>query len=159
MDPILQVLLSWQFILFGLAVAAVVFVIRRVVEYFMSFKTDPKTLNFWNELVLPIMPVIVGPVSALLITSFPYPDGLVTKPSRFIFGLVTGLLSGLMYRVFKSLLFQKIQGVAQAVGVPTTTVTTTTVPAVTTSVPTVTTTVAPAGETIPPGEINSRGQV
>ena len=117
MDPILQVLLSWQFILFGLAVAAGVFVIRRIVEYFISLKTDPKNVKLWNDLVLPILPVVLGPASAVFISAFPYPDGLTTKPSRFIFGLVAGLLSGLIYRVFKSLLQQKIDGVAQAVGI------------------------------------------
>jgi hypothetical protein len=36
MDPILQVLLSWQFVLFGLAIAAIIYVVRLIVEYTAS---------------------------------------------------------------------------------------------------------------------------
>lgn len=108
MDPILQILLSWQFILFGLAVAGVVYVIRILVEYFIQLaKKDPKTSKLWSELLLPTMPVVLGALGAVYFKSFPYPDGLVTKSDRVIFGLVAGLLSTLMYRVIKGLLAQK----------------------------------------------------
>jgi hypothetical protein len=115
MDPILQVLLSWQFVLFSLAVAAVMYVFRIVVEYIFSFfKVDPKNPKWWNDLVLPILPVFIGAFGALHFQSFPYPDGLTTHGDRLIFGLVAGLLSTLLYRVFKALLYQKIQGLVQA---------------------------------------------
>lgn len=115
MDPILQVLLSWQFILFSLAVAAVMYVFRIVVEYVMvSLKIDPKKPQWWNDLVLPILPVFIGVFGADFITSFPYPNGLTTKGDRIVFGLVAGLLSTLVYRVFKALLYQKIQGLVQS---------------------------------------------
>lgn len=151
MDPILQVLLSWQFILFGLAVAAIMYVIRTIVDYFIGLKTNPKEIKLWNELFLPILPVLLGAFGADFFSAFPYPDGLTTKGDRIIFGLVAGLFSTLMYRVIKALLFQKIQGVAQAVGVtvPVTTTTTTTVPAA----PVV------SGDVVPSDQISSRGQL
>lgn len=115
MDPILQVLLSWQFVLFSLAVAAVMYVFRIVGEYIMSlFKIDPKNPKWWNDLILPILPVFIGAFGALHINTFPYPDGLTSHGDRLIFGLVAGLLSTLLYRVFKALLYQKLQGLVQA---------------------------------------------
>lgn len=109
MDPILSVLLSWQFILFGLAIAAIMYVVRIVVEYFIQLaKGDPKTSKLWNNLFLPILPVVIGSVFALKIKTFPYPEGLVTAGDRFIFGLVAGLLSTLLYRVVKSMISKKL---------------------------------------------------
>jgi DNA-binding CsgD family transcriptional regulator len=109
MDPILQTLFSWQFVIFSMAIAAIVFVVRLVLEYLMSTYTSlNKEAKLWNDLILPTLPVAIGPTAAYLIASFPYPDGLTTDSSRIIFGLVAGLLSTLLYRVFKALLIQKI---------------------------------------------------
>jgi hypothetical protein len=102
MDPMLSMFLSWQFIVFGLAIAAVMFVVRTVVEYFV------KNSKMWKDLILPILPVLIGGLSALLISSFPYPNELTSAGSRSVFGFVAGLLSGLMYRIIKSLLHQKL---------------------------------------------------
>lgn len=119
MDPILQTLFSWQFVIFGMSIAAVMFVIRKVAEYAMSnWAAAAKESKLWNDLLLPILPVILGATSALLIKTFPYPEGLHTGSSRFIFGLVAGLLSTLLYRVFKALMVQKIQGQPQSYGYP-----------------------------------------
>lgn len=128
MDPILQTLLSWQFIIFGLAISAVVFVIRKIVEYSMTrWAKFAINASFWNELLLPILPVILGALLAIIIQHFPYPENLTTGSSRFVFGLVAGLLSTLIYRVVNSLLGQKITEVITSIkGQPPTTTTTTT---------------------------------
>lgn len=148
MDPILQVLLSWQFVLFGLAVAFVMYVFRIVVEYFATIlKKDLSTSKLWNELVLPIAPILLGMLGAICVKTFPYPGftpdvhGIVARGDRIIFGLVAGGFSTIMYRVIKSLLYQKIVTVAQAF---------TGVPQVINSVPT---------EQIPPVQLPPRGQV
>ncbi len=118
MDPILQILLSWQFILFGLAVAGVVYVLRILAEYFIQLaKKNPKSSKLWSNVLLPILPVVIGAVGAVHFKSFPYPDGLVTKGDRIIFGLVAGLLSTLMYRVIKGLLAQKVPPPPQTINV------------------------------------------
>lgn len=121
MDPILQVLLSWQFVFFGLAVAAIVYVLRLVVEYAASLlKKDLSQSNLWNNLLLPIIPILLGVIAALLLKKFPYPGftpdahGIVSRGDRIIFGLVAGLLSTLMYRIIKSLLYQKLVSVVQS---------------------------------------------
>lgn len=108
MDPILQTLFSWQFVIFSMAIAAIMFVLRTITEYIMSnCSATAKESKLWNDLLLPILPVLIGPTAAVLIKKFPYPDGLTTSSSRLIFGLVAGLLSTLLYRVFKALLMQK----------------------------------------------------
>lgn len=112
MDPILQTLLSWQFLVFGIAVASFMFVLRRTVEYILAnCQVAAKESKLWNDLLLPILPVLVGVGGALTFKSYPYPDGLTTTGDRFIFGLVAGLLSTLFYRVIKAMLIQKITGV------------------------------------------------
>ena len=115
MDPILAVLFGWQFVLFSLAVATVMYVIRIIVDYVLTnYKIDPSKPKLWNDLIMPILPVILGTLAGIFFTSFPYPDGLTTRGDRIIFGLVAGLLSTLLYRVFKALLYQKMQALVQA---------------------------------------------
>ena len=113
MDPLLGMFLSWQFIVFGLAIAAIMFVVRTVVEYFV------KDSKIWKDLVLPILPVLVGGLASVLISSYPYPNELTSVGSRAVFGFVAGLLSGLMYRVIKSLVQQKITSSKNSENTPT----------------------------------------
>lgn len=119
MDPILQMLLNWQMVLFGLAIAAVTFVIRKVIEYAMAnWQFAAKESKMWTDLILPILPVFLGVGGALLFKMFPYPNGLTGGESRGIFGLVAGLLSTLLYRVVNTLLGQKIDVPPTAPGTP-----------------------------------------
>lgn len=169
MDPILQVLLSWQFMLFGLAVAMVVYVLRLIVEYIASsFKYDLSKSKFWNDLALPIIPIALGLVGAWLLTTFPYPGftpnaaGVVARGDRLIFGLVSGGFSTVMYRVIKALLYQKLVDTANNL----TGTTTTTVTGVTTTsvvpAPVLPTPVAPVlqpVQQIPADHLPARGQL
>ncbi|CAB4196487.1 hypothetical protein UFOVP1290_7 [uncultured Caudovirales phage] len=105
----LQALLSWQFILFGLCVFAVVFILRTIMEYMLrNFKVVAKKSRLWNELMLPIAPPIIGVVMSMFGKSLPYPENLTTFGGKIEFGLVAGLLSGLIYRVVKSFIASKI---------------------------------------------------
>jgi hypothetical protein len=110
MDMMFQALLSWQFLIFCLAVAAVTFVVRSVVEYILDNPKIPASKNskLWHELILPIMPVILGCVCAYADKTYPYPTGLNFVGGRVAFGLVAGLLSGLVYRVIRAFLTSKI---------------------------------------------------
>lgn len=121
MDAILQIFINWQFLMFGMAIAAVVYVFRKIMEFFISSISTNKTIwlwKFWNELLLPIAPVVFGVVSALCFKTYPYPDGLTTEGDRIIFGLVAGLLSTLFYRIVKAMLVQKIQSVLPSNSLP-----------------------------------------
>ena len=135
MDPILQVLLSWQFVLYGLAVSTVLYILRQSVEYLAEVaKWNLDSSKFWNDFFLPLAPIAIGVVGALLLKSFPYPGftpdvhGVFARGDRIIFGLVTGSLSTLMYRVIKALLYQKMVGIAQNLNTPNITVNTVNVP-------------------------------
>ena len=113
MDNILQTLLSWQFVLFALAIAAFTFVIRKIVEFCLDSPNIPtgkmtKTNRFWTELILPILPVILGGGMGHVAKMYPFPEGLTSVSARIAFGLVAGLLSGLLYRVIKGALASKV---------------------------------------------------
>lgn len=104
MDPFLG-FFTWQFILFCLFISGITFVLRTFVEF---FEKDMKDLKMWNELILPIFPVIVGGLIAIFVSMYPYPDGFGSNTARLIFGSVAGLLSTLVFRVIKSTLNAKI---------------------------------------------------
>lgn len=114
MDDILQSFLSWQFLAFALAIGAVVFVIRQLVEYWMSnwwplkqWTAANKEAKLWRDLFLPILPILLGQVGALLATHYPYPEGFTSTSGRIVFGLVAGFTSGLFVRLYKSFLASK----------------------------------------------------
>ena len=109
MDNILQVLLSWQFIIFSLSIVAVTTVFRTIIEYLLkNVQIMAKESKLWTEVILPISPVIEGLVGAILIKEYPYPEGISTIGARVGIGLVAGLLSGLLYRIVKALFNQKL---------------------------------------------------
>ena len=112
MDSALQTLLSFPFLSACLAVIAVVSVIKVIVNYGFSLKKlDPLKNNLWQNLILPILPVLLG--SGLsLVKSYPFPAEITTNGAKFVFGLSAGLLSGLVWRVIKSMLSAKISSVA-----------------------------------------------
>ncbi len=116
MDNIIITLLSWQFIFFGLAISAIVFVLRTIAEYVTSLKKPIQESGLWKDLLLPISPVIIGSVGAAILSSYPYPENITTSGARIAFGLIAGLFSGLIYRVIKALITQKAFGTVTDVG-------------------------------------------
>jgi uncharacterized membrane protein HdeD (DUF308 family) len=109
MDMIIQALLSWQFVLLCLAIAALVYLVRQIVEY-QLIKYNDKDSNLWNNLLLPILPIILGIIVGVFLKD-PYPDVIKTESARIIFGLNAGFLSGLVYRVIKGTLISKVSGI------------------------------------------------
>lgn len=111
MDTILQGFLTWQFLVFALAIGAVVFVIRQLIEYWMTawwplkgWKAANPDAKLWRELILPILPVNLGLAAALLATNYPYPEGFGSTAGRIGWGLVAGFTSGMFVRLYKSFL-------------------------------------------------------
>lgn len=105
---LLSVFITWQFMFFCLGIATITFVVRKVLEYFIL--NNPKMpgnshSKFWRELALPIFPVFFGGIVSYLTVQYPYPEGLAASNfGRISFGLVAGLLSGLVYRVVVGML-------------------------------------------------------
>lgn len=115
MDPIFQTFVSWQFLIFSTAIVAIVFVTRKIAEYLLAnWKPAAKESKLWNDLILPILPIFVGSIGALIFKKYPYPDGLVSGGSRFIFGLVAGLLSTVLYRLVLSKLVAQMGANSQS---------------------------------------------
>lgn len=112
MDALLAVFISWQFLFFCLGIAALTFVFRKLLEF--AVLDNPslpgnRSSRIWRELILPITPVVFGGIAAYLAKQYPYPEGLTNSSyGRISFGLVSGLLSGLVYRVVIALLKAKI---------------------------------------------------
>ena len=103
MESVLQALFTWQFILFCLLVSGITLVIRRVVEYFLAnSKVIAKESKLWRDLLLPILPIFVGVIFALIAKKYPYPVEILSASGRAAWGLSGGLLSGLSYRVVSS---------------------------------------------------------
>ena len=119
MDPMLQTLLSWQLVMFVLTIAGIMYVIRAVVEYFMT----QKTIKFWETVFISSMHIILGGSLGYFFNSFPYPDQLTNSWDRVVFGIVAGLLSEPIYRLIQAILSPKtgiilqiINAVAQLFG-------------------------------------------
>jgi hypothetical protein len=104
--------LTWQFIFFSLGIIAVMFVLRTISEYLF-----PKLVgsNFWDKLVLPISPILFGGGMAWLLKAYPYATGFTTWGDHVIYGMVAGLLSGLIYKVVKGMIGNQIQSIVGAV--------------------------------------------
>lgn len=110
MGTIYETLVSWQFVLFCLGIAAVTFVVRKIVEVLILDNPKmpgSKSSKFWTELFLPVFPVIFGTITAYFLTQYPYPTDLNSMGARTVFGLVSGFSSGLVYRIVKSFVASK----------------------------------------------------
>lgn len=102
MEKLFEALFSWQFILFSLAIAGIVFVARKLIEFFIldnpKFAATRQSL-FWKTVILPTMPIILGCVLGLIFPMFPFPSGIVSYSARATWGLVSGMFSSLLWQV------------------------------------------------------------
>jgi hypothetical protein len=105
MDPITS-FVSAPFVIFSLAIAAMVYPFRLVIDYCLKNSTK---LPLWDSVILPIVPIPIGAVLAYLIPMFPFPDGWANVWPRVLWGSVAGLLSTTMYRITWALLKDKVQ--------------------------------------------------
>ena len=110
MDPL--AFLSWQFVMFSLFVATIMYVLRTILEFFI-----PKLTVFvlWNSLLLMILPVFIGAGLGRLLTSYPFANGFTTITEHVGYGAVAGLLSTVLFKVIKELLIGKVSGVVNTV--------------------------------------------
>ena len=112
MNDLLSVFLTWNFIIFSLSIAGITFVTRKIVEYCLEKGTPdnvhPTKATIWTELMVPILPLLLGGLGGFMISGYSYPEGIVSSSSRTGWGLVAGMFSGLLYKIIKGLLVQKL---------------------------------------------------
>lgn len=111
MDNLLLIFFSSAFVFATLGISAITFVIKQIVEYFLSKPWFPgdKASDVWRKLLLPILPILVGAACGYLFTGFPYPDGFnLTTSARTVYAMVAGLLSTTCFRIFKDFLLSKM---------------------------------------------------
>jgi len=90
----------WWMVLFCFSVIFATFFFRKVVEgIWPKLVTTP----FYRERFLPLFPLVLGAVSALLSRNFHYPEGVGEHHfTRILYGLVFGGASGWVFKVVRS---------------------------------------------------------
>jgi len=109
MDVLAQ-LLSLSNIMLCLAIVALVWVQRKGVEVLVSklFKKDLKESKVWTEFFVPIGPIGTG-LLLMLVPGMPIPEMFADgTPAKMVFGLGLGLVSGLVYRLIKKNILDKM---------------------------------------------------
>lgn len=104
MDPI-SGLLSLQFLVLCLALSALIFMVRKVLEFRFQAFTNGK---LWRELILPVLPLVLGILIPLAAPMLPVPEGFASTSGRVLFGLTAGFLSGFVYRWVKAAFNAKV---------------------------------------------------
>ena len=105
MDFGIDKFLTMPTMLFGVAVYLIVFMIRRVVETAWKPFTENK---YWRDIVLPLLPALLGIALALACYKFPFPEGIKSKSARALYGLVVGFFCSKFYRTAKVLIDRKV---------------------------------------------------
>lgn len=81
-------------------------VIRKVIEF--AWK-GAATSKLWNNLIIVILPILLGGGIGAVFKTYPYGE-LISIGDHVVFGVVAGLLSGLLFKIIKGLLGNQIQG-------------------------------------------------
>lgn len=113
---ILEQFLNMAMIIFSLVIWVLVFIQRKFVEYALSkLGKSIKEAKLWRELLLPIGPMVTGAIVAFFATSYPYPEMFTGSTSgRIFFGIVCGLMSGFIYRLYKQFFGAKLKSALKA---------------------------------------------
>lgn len=95
---------------FAMVVNIISAVVRKAVELIRPHlkNMDFASSRLWRELFLPILPVLVGALLALTVTSFPYPSVFTRSVvMRVMYGMLAGFFSTWAYRIIKTLVQRK----------------------------------------------------
>lgn len=103
---LVEVFISKEFIFLSLGIWALTLVFRKITEFVLDNPKVPasKTSKIWTDLILPLLPLIVGLVFGLFVAKYAYPENMNSVSSRIVFSVVAGMFSGLIFRIVKSLL-------------------------------------------------------
>ena len=109
MDALNQ-LLSISNIMLCLAIVAIVWMQRKGAEIFTKkvFKKELNSYTIWSEFLMPVGPIVTGALITL-IPQLPVPEMFAGGiGSRMVFGIGLGLISGLVYRLVKKNVLDKL---------------------------------------------------
>lgn len=109
MEQAILGLFSTTFFVFALVVALASSFIRNIAEAIfrklkivIPDKYEGFLTDFWNEWVLPALPIILGGLFAFIFTGYPFPtEFAATATGRVFIGIVAGMLSSTIYRFTK----------------------------------------------------------
>lgn len=113
MNEFLSIFITWQFLVLCIGIAAITFVLRTIIEFAVldnPHMPGSRASSFWRDVVLVILPIILGMIFAVVGKSFPYPEVLSESYSKFLFSASAGLLSPTLYRVIRALLWKNTTG-------------------------------------------------
>jgi hypothetical protein len=92
-------------LVFMLAVWFLTLLIRRVCE--RAFPGIAAKGTKWSDIVLPVLPLLLGTAFALVMKKFPILRDLPSTGTRAMYGFVAGAASGVVYRILKSIVKSK----------------------------------------------------
>ena len=106
MDDFISQFFTVNVIVFSLVIWVAVWVLRKVIELYFKKITSYES---WRELFLPVLPVVVGGLLAVVAKQYPFPE-LFAKSvsSRMFLGIVCGMFSGFVYKLIKKNFVEKL---------------------------------------------------
>ena len=103
----------------GVAIFIATFFLRRLVENAAPWLKKQNDVNsplvtyittgarWWNEVILPVVPVVFGILAAFLNSDFFF-DGIGDKGGKFLFAICVGWFSSFLYKALGRVLKQKL---------------------------------------------------
>lgn len=100
----LSILFTWQFMLLSFSTAALILAIRRPVEAAWPRLAENA---IWKSVALNTMPLVVGTLLSLLLSTVTLPAGITTGGGRVLFGITAGACSSFLWQLAKPFLLKK----------------------------------------------------
>ncbi len=104
MDDILGQLITVPNLVFCIMIALIVEGKNRLISHLWP---AAKTNKLYQDLGLPVAPLVIGAIMAAVINSYPYPEMFSAFWPRVFLGSVFGLASAHVYRIVKKFIVKK----------------------------------------------------
>lgn len=110
MENALTQLMSMSFILFALGIAGLTFLFKRLLDLIdLKYpKVFGEKKSAFQDIILSIVPVLLGLFLGLLVKAYPYPSEFTSPTSRAFFGILAGMASTGVVRIAKAMLNAKL---------------------------------------------------
>lgn len=104
-NALASVIFNVQTVYLCLAIYVITYLVRRLFEGTWSIliqqgevKSNSIWGRVWNEVVVPILPILIGGTLSFAVKTFVWPDFAVkTKLARVLYGCICGLFSAFIY--------------------------------------------------------------